>query len=88
MKRFPFAHRANKRILGKSIDERPEEINNRQTFGHWEIDTVVGNKSTSDAVLLTLAECQTRFEVILKLSSEDAQSVNQAISALRERAGD
>ena len=87
-KRFPFVHRANKRILGKSIDERPEEINNRQTFGHWEIDTVVGNKSKSDAVLLTLAERQTRFEVILKLSGKDAQSVNQAISSLRERAGD
>jgi len=80
--------RPNKRILGESIDERPEEIDSRDTFGHWEIDTVVGNKAKSDSVLLTLAERQTRFEVIMKLSGKDAPSVDQAVHALRERAGD
>ena len=78
----------NKRILGKSIDERPEIIGTRETFGHWEIDTVVGNKVKSDAVLLTLAERQTRFEVILKLNGKDAHSVDQAVHVLRERAGE
>src|SRR5699024_1987025 len=37
-------HRQNRRILGTSIEERPEEVDTRETFGHWEIDTVVGNK--------------------------------------------
>nr|WP_317450562.1 IS30 family transposase [Desemzia incerta] len=78
----------NKRILGKSIDERPEIIGTRKTFGHWEIDTVVGNKVKSDAVLLTLAERQTRFEVILKLNGKDAHSVDQAVHVLREHAGE
>ena len=87
-KKLYSTHRSNKRILGKSIGERPTDIESRETFGHWEIDTVVGNRSKSDAVLLTLAERQTRFEVILKLDGKDAQSVNQAISSLRERAGD
>ena len=40
---------------------------------------VVGNKTKSDAVLLTLAERQTRFEVILKLPEKDAESVDQAV---------
>lgn len=80
--------RQNKRVLGTSIDERPEEIESRETFGHWEIDTVVGSKTKSDAVLLTLAERQTRFEVILKLAGKDAHSVNQAVQTLRERAGE
>lgn len=31
-----------RKIGGKSIDERREEINNRQELGHWEMDTVVG----------------------------------------------
>ncbi|MCL2681133.1 MAG: hypothetical protein FWE43_01400 [Streptococcaceae bacterium] len=29
-----------KRPFGLSIEERPEKINNRSEFGHWEIDTV------------------------------------------------
>lgn len=87
-KKISRGNRLNKRILGKSIDERPVEIATRGTFGHWEIDTVVGNKSKSDAVLLTLAERQTRFEVILKLAGKDAESVNQAVDSLKARAGD
>lgn len=55
---------------------------------HWEIDTVVGNKVKSDAILLTLAERQTRFEVILKLNGKDAHSFDQAIHVLRERASE
>ncbi len=77
----------NKRILGKSIEERPAVIDTRETFGHWEIDTVVGNKKKTDPVLLTLAERKTRFEVIMKLDGKDAQAVDQAILRLRMRAG-
>ncbi|MGO1356521.1 IS30 family transposase [Alkalibacterium gilvum] len=80
--------RPNKRILGQSIDKRPKEIDARQTFGHWEIDTVVGNKEKTDAVLLTLVERQTRFEVIMKVNGKDQHSVNEAIYSLQERAGD
>ena len=35
----------NKRNLGMSIEERPSETNDRTTFGHWEIDTVIGKKT-------------------------------------------
>ncbi|SEI62553.1 Transposase and inactivated derivatives, IS30 family [Alkalibacterium gilvum] len=79
--------RPNKRILGQSINKRPREIDGRQSFGHWEIDTVVGNKKT-DAVLQTLVERQTRFEVIMKVNGKDQHSVNEAIYSLQERAGD
>lgn len=37
--------RANKRILGTGIDERPEIASLRIECGHWEIDTVVGHKA-------------------------------------------
>ena len=36
--------RENKKILGRSIEERPEIVNSRTEFGHWEIDTVIGKK--------------------------------------------
>lgn len=32
--------RKSRKILGKSIEERPETVNLREEFGHWEIDTV------------------------------------------------
>lgn len=87
-KRLKQEQRNNKRVLGKSIEERPESVDNRETFGHWEIDTVIGNKEKSDAVLLTLAERQTRFEVVLKINGKDQESVDQAVCSLKERAGE
>ena len=87
-KKSEKGHRENKRIMGNSIEERPEEVETRETFGHWEIDTVVGNQKKSDAVLLTLAERQTRLELIFKLTGKDAASVDRVIKELRERAGE
>nr|WP_276102248.1 IS30 family transposase [Suicoccus acidiformans] len=78
----------NKRILGNSIDERPEEVESRAHFGHWEIDTVIGQKTKGDEVLLTLVERMTRFEVLLKLPGKTSKTVCLAVSQLRERCGD
>lgn len=71
----------NKRILGKSIDSRPANINKREEFGHWEIDTVIGKKS-GDNVLLTLTERKTRYEIIMPLNAKDSASVNDSIKKL------
>ena len=32
----------NKRVLGRSIEERPKEVDTREEFGHWETDLVIG----------------------------------------------
>src|SRR5699024_12767531 len=32
-------HRENRRVLGPSIEERPDKVDTREHFGHWEIDT-------------------------------------------------
>src|SRR5699024_12242971 len=65
----------------------PWRIESRKTFGHWEIDTVIGSKHKDDAVLLTLVERQTRFEVLLKIDGKDVQPVTEAIESLVERTG-
>ncbi len=52
--------RENKRILGRSIEERPAEIDDRSEFGHWEADLVIGSKSGKDDALFTLTERKTR----------------------------
>lgn len=36
--------REYKKNLGNSIEERPEKVNTREEFGHWEIDSVIGLK--------------------------------------------
>jgi len=75
--------RKNKRILGRSIEERPPEVADRQEFGHWEIDTVIGKKS-NDQALLTLTERKTRKEIIMRVDAKDAPSISEAISDLKK----
>lgn len=87
-KKQPYKTRRNKRILGPSIDERPNEIEDRDIPFHWEIDTVIGRKGANEPVLLTLVERKTRYEVIIKLENKTSQAVDDAIKALKKRAGD
>ena len=76
--------RANKRKLGESIENRPEEINNRTEFGHWEIDTVVGCRG-SKSVLLTLDERKTRKRIIVKIPDKTSSSVIKALQKILEK---
>ena len=64
--------RQTKRQYGMNLHERPERIETREEFGHWEIDTVIGKKETS-SVLLTLDERQTRRRHIVKIPSQRSQ---------------
>lgn len=70
--------RENKKVLGTSIEERPESIETREEFGHWEIDTVLGHKSKDDA-LLTLVEKKTRHEIIRRIPNKSAEAVTEAM---------
>ena len=78
----------HKKKLGKSITERPSNINNREEFGHWEIDTVVGEKSKDDCVLLTIVERKTRNAIIHKIASKTAEAVTEALNSIRTIYGD
>src|SRR5699024_5843689 len=70
--------RKHKKVLGTSIEERPESIETREEFGHWEIDTVLGHKSNDDA-LLTLVERRTRHKIIRRIPSKTAPAVTDAL---------
>ena len=39
--------------IGKSINKRPKEIKKRNTFGHWELDTVVYSRGKNKGCLAT-----------------------------------
>ena len=62
----------------KGIEARPEEVKTRATFGHWEIDLVVGDKGTDKAALMTLVERKTRKMLIRKLTALFADSLPKA----------
>lgn len=74
--------RDHRRVLGQSIDLRPQEINDRSTFGHWEIDTVIGKKKKDEPVLLTMTERLTRYQIILKIKGKYEEAVNEGLKQL------
>lgn len=80
-------YRENRRVLGPSIKERPKEVESREHFGHWEIDTLVGAKVKDDPVLLTLVERKTRLEIMLKIAHQNQASVDQALNHLYHQIG-
>jgi len=69
---------------GRSIDERPKEILERNEYGHWEMDTVVGKNKSA---LLVFTERKTREEIIIKIKRKSQTSVIKAIDKLERRLG-
>lgn len=78
----------HKRVLGRSIEERPDYVDDRLEFGHFEIDTVVGKRNGHESVVLTLTERKTRFEIMRLIDGRDADSVDYAMDEIAESYGD
>ena len=71
--------RENKKILGRSIEERPEIVEFRTEFGHWEIDTVIGKIGENEPCVLTLVERMTRMCIWVKARNHTAEAINEAL---------
>ena len=71
---------------GKNIEKRPDEVDQRSTFGHWEGDTVYSKKDGSKA-LFVLTERLTRWEIIAKIKDRTAHSVVAALDRIERRFG-
>lgn len=72
---------------GESIEKRPEEIDTREEFGNWEMDTVKGKRGKSKNSLLVLTERKTRDEIIFKLPAHTAEAVVEAVDRLERKWG-
>lgn len=81
--------RQNRRLYGisMSIEERPAEVTERTTFGHWEIDTIVGKKESS-AVLLSLDERFTRKRHLVKIPSRSSEAVRLGLEKIAQLYGE
>ena len=77
--------RASRPPAGTSIERRPLVIEGRSTFGHWEIDSVIGKARGKNQSLLVLTERQTRYEIIFKVTSKTAAAVTCALSNIAQR---
>ncbi len=92
-KHLPRAHRKRRRRCPRDdgrgrgqipnqrmIDTRPPEVETRSTVGHWEGDLIQGaNKS---GYLVTLVERRTRFTLVDRTLSKEAQEVTRTICRL------
>ena len=72
---------------GTSIEERPKFIDDREEFGHWEMDSVVGKQGSKKAALV-LTERMTRKEIIEPLKDHTAREVVRALNRIEREYGD
>lgn len=72
----------------KSIIYRPEEISRRETYGHWEVDTVYsGQCCKSRTALLALTERKTLEEYYIRIADRTLKSVIRAFDDLEKHMG-
>jgi IS30 family transposase len=71
---------------GDSIEQRSEEVDERSTFGNWEMDTVKGKRDTK-RVLLVLTERLTRKEIKIPMADNTTESVVKALDGLERKYG-
>lgn len=79
----PSHHNKN----GKMIEQRPEEINNRDSYGHWEMDTVYSGKKKSKKCLLVLTERQTLDEYVFGMKDRTSESTIETLDKLERSLG-
>lgn len=78
---------ALRNLKGRSIEERPSEILERNEFGNWELDTVVGARGKGKACLLVFTERTTRVELIRKIPDKKSESVIKALDKIEKELG-
>ena len=64
----------------RMIDTRPQEVETRETIGHWEGDLINGAHQTGN--LVTLVERATRFTLVGRTDTKEAAEVTRQIYEL------
>ena len=80
--------RISKRQTGKSIALRPQEVLDRNTFGHWESDTVLGCKRNGETAVFTIVERITGYYLSLRIDGKIANGVASAMERLHQQYGE
>ena len=72
--------------MDHSIEKRPKEIQDRSTFGHWELDTVVGTQLKGKTIL-SFTERMTRMQLILVSKDKSSASTVNVINNIERKIG-
>ncbi|WP_143449077.1 IS30 family transposase, partial [Limosilactobacillus reuteri] len=80
-------HPQAKRCLGPNIAQRPQTADQRSEIGHWELDTVQGQKNGNDSVVLVMTDRLSRVNITSKIAGKTAHAVNQFFINLRQKMG-
>jgi len=72
---------------GESIERRPEEVDERNEFGHWEMDTVKGSRRSRRCVLV-MTERVSRNEITVPMHGATMENVVAALDELERKWGD
>lgn len=72
---------------GRTINDRPKYVENREELGHWEMDLVEGLKGQKEPYLLVLSERKTRKEIIELIPNKTAESVAKALNRIERQLG-
>lgn len=89
VKKRPLRSRiALKNVCGKSIEERPKSLNERNCFGDWEMDTVYsGHFCKSKDCLLVLTERTTREEEIYRMKARTQAETVRILNEIERNLG-
>lgn len=71
-----------KKVLGKSIEERPAFVETREEFGHWEGDGIVGKGQQGH--LITLVERKLGIGLLFNAGSKEAEKIVEIINGLEQ----
>lgn len=65
-------------VHGRSIETRPASVKARQTFGHFEVDTMQSGKRRGD-VLVTITERLSRQHIVRRVTGRNSQAVTPVL---------
>lgn len=85
-KKRPYCSRkvALNNMKGRSIEERPSQVNDRTENGHWEMDCVESGRGAK-ACLLVMTERVSRGERIFKMKAKTQECVAAVLDGLERR---
>ena len=88
---LPQSHKKRKKRYGKVdkrgllpdrqfIDKRPQAVADKQRYGDWEVDTIIGRYH--QGAIVTIVERKSQFVLMKRLAAKTAELTSQAIKAL------
>lgn len=71
--------------IGTPISKRPKEVRKRETFGHWELDTVVSGRGQAKGCVATFIERKTRWYTGILIPDRSSNSMETAVKLLHQQ---